>query len=273
MKPLLSTAAQRIASGTVASDEIITSILSRRQQLGRIVALSSLVDDPRYSNMVMAAKQIPGRVGQRIEDLLRLRPDLVILASFNRTELFSQLSEAGIPLYRMDGFASLADISRHIRELGKRLGEDQAAAEVLVEFQAEQQQFAAAMKKAKEGGAVLTMLNWQADGLLWGSATLFDSMLAMLSCENLAAQAGVKGWARLSDEVLASLKPEWLIIPGEAQQRDEILAELAAKPALAQMPAVTKQQIILVPPAELQAFSPAILKAMAKIVAPFLDSL
>src|SRR4051812_26256730 len=78
----------RIASCSLASDETLLALLGPGTP--RLVAVSSLATDRRYSNIAgEIPKSLTGRCGTELESLLALKPDLAVLASYNRPELLA----------------------------------------------------------------------------------------------------------------------------------------------------------------------------------------
>ena len=63
---------QRIVSTNLASDEILLELVPPQEK--RILALSTLVDDPKYSNAVEAARNVPHRFTGNLDLLMHLKP-------------------------------------------------------------------------------------------------------------------------------------------------------------------------------------------------------
>src|SRR5688572_3082495 len=76
--------AQRIASRTVFADEVLWALGPEVQ--ARVVGLSPMADDGRYSTVAGQWPDATARLGRNPEELLALAPDLVILASFSEVE-------------------------------------------------------------------------------------------------------------------------------------------------------------------------------------------
>jgi iron complex transport system substrate-binding protein len=269
-------APQKIASATIASDEILFEILNRAKQAQRLAAVSYLADDPRYSNISAQVKTIPARVGLNSEALLSLKPDLVVLASFNRPELQRQLMQAKIPVHLLSAFNNLDDISQHIRGLGALLQEEKIAEEIAGQFSRDLARLREQVKSAlakKQGSSSPKLLYWSNNGIYLGSGTMFQSMVELLAGENEATRLGIKGWGRLSDERLATSQAEYLVVAGAESERDFVLKTLQTKAAFAHLPALKAKRIIMVPAAELEACSPYVVLALEKIAAGIIAEL
>ena len=61
---------KKIASTSLASDEILIDILSKSNKLNRLLAISTLSDSKEYSNVTEIAKKIPYRTNTNLEKLI-----------------------------------------------------------------------------------------------------------------------------------------------------------------------------------------------------------
>jgi len=64
---------RRIVSQTLATDEILLALCAP----SRIVALSALAGDVKYSNVVEKAQQVAGQAGDNVEQILSFQADLI----------------------------------------------------------------------------------------------------------------------------------------------------------------------------------------------------
>lgn len=239
----LDSAPQRVATAFVAADEIAYEILHRTDALERLIAVSTAASDPEYSAIAKEAEKIPGRVGTDLEALVVQKPDLVILATFNRPELVKQLDLLGIKSFVIGNFSTFKDISRNIETIGKLLHASAAAIELTIEFQ----------KRLKQSQRFrptipVAMLSWGDDGSSMGKNTLMDEIISYSGGINLAgSQLGIENWARVADEKIPELRPEWIICGGDTRYLPRAQAAMLANPGWKQLPAVQKGKIIIVP--------------------------
>ncbi len=127
---------QRIVSCAVVGDEILLQILPSPQEKKRVIAVSTLADNPLFSSVSLEARAISQRVGANVEQVLHLKPDLVIVASFNQPDFVAQIRNLKLNVHVLEGFQSLADLRRHILNLGELTGAESAAQELLARLQA-----------------------------------------------------------------------------------------------------------------------------------------
>lgn len=255
-------APQRVATCFVAADEIALELLTATNQIERLAAVSTLAEDPKYSFAAPIPASVKHRCGAELETLLAVRPDLVILASFNRPELIDRLREAKIPVHVLKSFNTFADIAANITAIGELLDAKAAAAKLAAKVMAE------APPASTAAGP--TLLSLSSDGVVAAGDTLFNAIILAAGGINLAAQQGLKGWPRLSAEAIAKLDPDWLVAagdPADPQALARALALARGASGYGAMRAVKLQRIILIPEREISAASHHILRAVQRLAA------
>jgi iron complex transport system substrate-binding protein len=252
-----------VISGAIASDEVVLELLQRTVQLDRLAALSALADDARYSNIAPVPEALKGRFGGELEAALALKPDLAIVASFNKPEMLQRLEQAGVRTFVLADYTTLEDVPRSIGQIGRLLHEDRAAAQLTEEFTKE----LARLRKGAERFAARrpTVLEFDPAGTVAGSGTFFDAIVSAAGGENLAAKRGLTGWKRVDAETLATMKPDTIVAAGTTAERDGILAVLRSTPVWKDMDAVKAGRVVVIPGAELSAVTHHVLKAVAKL--------
>jgi iron complex transport system substrate-binding protein len=251
----VTTPPKRIASASLASDEVVLEILRRAGQLERLVAVSKFADEPKWSN-VSPSKDL-ARVSGEPESILKTRPDLVLIAGFNRPELLGALERSKITTWVVGPHNSLSDILSNIVLMGDLLHAPEAAESIrkdmLATLEKARRLIPQAVRSRPQNGP--TVLSWSADGTVMGRHTTFDSMIRAAGGVNLAAKMGLEGWPRLGAEHLARLKPDWIVVGGNPADKKVIGARLKAQPGWSSMPAVQKERLIIIPEAQLLALS------------------
>ena len=233
---------RRIVSLSVGSDEIIYDLLEK-DGLDRVVAFSPYAKNKEYSIIFDKIGKIPAKGGEEIEGLIALKPDLIIAATYTRPELLKALNAAKLKTFVLGGFRSIDDITRNITTIGKLLRAEQRASEINAQFT----QRLSKLQHAIHPPKVLTVLNYSDDNTIWGSHTLFDAAVHAAGVVNLAAQIGLKDWPQITMEVLVTLKPDYIIAPGEVADRDRIIKSIQQRPGWKELEAVKKGKIIVIP--------------------------
>jgi len=265
-----STKAERVLSGSVAGDEIITAILLESctptpctKALSRLIAVSRFADDPRYSNLPPVPEIIRHRFSGDIEQALKLKPDLVVLASFSRPEILNRFEQLKLPQYLITDISDINGIERTIQDLGKRMGEENAAAQVIADMKLQLKNIESVSKDKKS--APFRVLHIYADGVVSGSGTLFDAIAHAAGTRNIGAGV-VQGWKKLGAETLIKLDPDALVVGGaQPEDRQHELNALKLIAGIEHLRAWREQRIIIIPDAELSAVSPHIVKAVRKL--------
>lgn len=249
---------QRIASATVASDEILVRLLE--DDLSRLLGVSYLADDIRYSNISKLVKSIPHRVGANSESFFKLEPDLVVLALFNRATLRHQLETSGIPTYTMQRFASINDLKYEIFRIAQLVDSTALGEAVIKQFDKQIDKIGTLPRK--KDGSRLRILSWSPHGAVMARGTMLDSVITQLGGVNATEQLGLKGWPRVSRENLALLQADWIVAAAEEQERGHVLQLIQEDPAFRGKKPVLDQKIVFIPPRLLNAFSFNILQCM-----------
>ncbi|WP_176736969.1 ABC transporter substrate-binding protein [Oligoflexus tunisiensis] len=245
-------APQRIVSASVGTDEILFEILSRRHELHRLVAVSIFSENKNYSHLEKIPASIKGRVGDSLEALVALKPDLAILASYNRQEIQHQLKRAGVQVITQENFRSLADIQDNIHMIGRVTGTVKEAEALVQEMQ---KTLAAARTRSACPKGDPTFLQYSGYDTVPGADTIIHDAAAHAGFINLAARLKLSGWAQLSQEVLATLDPDFVVTAGDPAQKKDIQSQLLKRPAWQNLRAVKAGRLIIIPERQLYSVS------------------
>ncbi|HVS14343.1 MAG TPA: ABC transporter substrate-binding protein [Thermoanaerobaculia bacterium] len=223
----LSRPPRRIVSQSLASDEILLELIPD----DRLLAVSALALDPRYSRAVEAAARVPRTVLHDTEELLSLRADLIVVASYTMPETLRQLDTAGAPVLRLRRFDGVEAIRANLRTLGFAVGEDETAAALIAamdaRIEAERRRVAAALR-----GRRPRVVSWDG-GVAPGSGTTFDDVVRLLGAENASSAAGLDGWPRVGSEQILAWDPEAIFVAAPAGEEEAERRRLLADPRVA----------------------------------------
>lgn len=138
-----SAAPQHVVSTFLCTDEYIFRLLPRQ----RIAALSFLAGDtnPVVSTIVDQVKGIR-LIHPEAEEIVTLKPDLVVMYEGTNPRLHAILDEIHIPVLDVPWATSLKDVRRVTTLLGERLGEPERARALIAEMNA-------SLKRAAENAA------------------------------------------------------------------------------------------------------------------------
>ncbi|WP_421090806.1 ABC transporter substrate-binding protein [Pseudochrobactrum sp. MP213Fo] len=205
---------ERVMSLNLCTD-ILALSLAETQQL---ISVSTIAADPVSSPV--AEQALAYQLNHaRLEEILALRPDLVLASVFTAPEKLAVLEQAGIRVERFGYASNFADIREQIKQMGEALGQQTKAAAQIEDIDAT----IIALQKGRNSAAKpLTAILYEPNGFTSGGGTLADETLRLLGVTNLGAENSSFASGRVGLEALVQLHPDLIIVP-----------EFYNKPALA----------------------------------------
>jgi len=143
-----------------------------------------------------------------VETIIDLEPDLVIAANpqFHSEESIRQLRDAGITVFQYPFEESLEDIYAKTETYGHLLGECEAADATAEETREEVETVRQAVAGAEQPRVLYYFFGFTA-----GEGTFIGDLIETAGGENVAASAGIEGFAQINDETIAEQDPEWIV--------------------------------------------------------------
>ena len=224
----------RIASLNLGADEILVELVGT----DRLVMVTTFADDPEMSNIVgRVPPGIPRVTRAKMERLVELRPDLVVVSEFTEADFLHLLTTSKMKYHRVQ-MPSLDAVEAAITELGKAVGAE-AAAGALAE---EHRRRLSDLDRRLAGARRPRVLYWM-EPYTAGRATVMHDILERAGAKNLAAELGITGFAPLPAERAFAADPDWIVVRKEGSAR----AALLAHPMLSRLAAVRDGRIVEVP--------------------------
>ena len=231
---------QRVVSQSVGTDELLLAVAEPAQ----IAALSHLSQDATFSLDPKLASAFPKLKSSDAESVLALRPDLVLAASYTQPETLALLRRAGVPLIVSEKFDTLPEVYENLRAIGKAVGHEERAEQVIAQAQAR----VVALEKALAGVKPVRVLSASTYPFTAGAGTTFQDLCDHAGALNVAAEAGLRGHVPTPEERVSTWTPEVLIASGEeGKDADAINARLAQLQAYRALPALQQGRLLLVP--------------------------
>ena len=200
----------RIASMNVCTDQLLISLADPEQILG----LSRYARE-RFESFAADDAQRFRILSGGAEDILELRPDIVVASLFDKRSTRELLKAKGIHLAEFAVPRNLDEVKAQIREMGEVVGHpDRAGAEVA--------RLDGAIARARRAVASrhYRVLPLSRRGWVSGSDSLLSSLLAETGLFNAAADLGISFGGFASLETIVNLRPD-LIVVSEAGDRAE----------------------------------------------------
>jgi iron complex transport system substrate-binding protein len=208
--PALAAGLPRIASMNVCTDQLLLSLVDP----GQILGLSRFSRDAWQSFAAVDARRYPTLSGGA-EDVLVLKPDVVVASLFDKRSTRELLKEKGLRLAEFAVPRNLDEVKAQIREMGDIAGHgDRAAAEIA--------RLDAAMARARRAvtDKHYRVLPLSRRGFVSGSDSLVSSLLTETGLFNAAGDLGVGSGGFASLEAIVQAKPDFLLV-SEAGDRAE----------------------------------------------------
>lgn len=219
----------RILSLNSCTDAILVELVGPT----RIAGLSHWSRDPHGSTIAELARRLPITYGSA-EEVVALRPDLVLTGQFGSPPLDGTLRRLGIPVLRTRTPFTVAESEAQIRMVAARVGAS-ARGEALV------RRIDAALGAAAPppGSRPVTALVLNPGGTTLGPRTLTGELMRRAGLENIAARYGAGDWGEVRLEQLIADPPRLLLTsprgPGAPGWNERILSHPALRAIRARM--------------------------------------
>lgn len=218
----LATAAPRVASMNVCTDQLLLSLADPSQ----IIGLSRYARDDRQSFAAGEARQYPTLSGGA-EDILMLKPDIVVASLFDKRATRELLRRNGIHLVEFSVPDTMDEVKGQIRRMGEITGHsDRAKAEI------SRLDAALARARAAIAGRDYRVLPLSRRGWVSGSESLIGALLKEIGLHNAADELGAGSGAFVSLEAIITLKPDILLVSEEGDRAEDEGRALLLHPAL-----------------------------------------
>ncbi|MDR1702515.1 MAG: ABC transporter substrate-binding protein, partial [Sporomusaceae bacterium] len=197
---------KRIVSLGLSVDDILIDIVPAE----RIAALTYLADDPGISNVAAKAKQVEKRVQANVESVLVLKPDLVIVPSWQSKDLVQALRNVGLTVYVCKTAQNMPEVKENIREIAAITDAREKGEQLIAQLDAELNAVLAKVNTIPENER-LTVVQFSAMGA--GNSFTLDEICRYAGVKNGAALAGVPYNQMLTKEQIIMINPDFCLLP------------------------------------------------------------
>ena len=204
--PAPSTVHPTIVSLNLCADEILAEVAAP----GQLLAVSHYSHDPHVSAMPAAQMRRYAATGGTVEEIVALRPDLVIGDTFTPPATRSALDRLGVRFAALPIASDVATSKAQVRALARLVGRPKQG-EALV---ARIERSLAAAPTDKDRA---TALVWQGGGLVAGDASLIAQLLGRAGFRHAAAARGLGQGAVLPLEAMLADPPQVVLVAGSAR--------------------------------------------------------
>ena len=218
--PGASTPGPTIVSMNPCTDAILAEVADQQQ----LLAISSYSQDPASSSMDLARAKSMRGVSGTVEEVLALRPDVVVGSSFTPPGTRAALERLG---YRFEAFGlagTVAESREQVRALARIAGHPARGEALVARIDA------ALARAAPPPGSRVTAVVWQSGGIVPGQGTLINDLLGRTGFVNFAALRGLQQADELGLEAMLADPPQVIFAAGNRHSEED---RLLSHPALA----------------------------------------
>lgn len=214
---------QRIVSLNLCTDQLLLELVGRE----RIASISFLASDPEFSAVADKAKGIAVNRGLA-EEIVPLRPDLVLAHKYAARQSVGMLQRLGIRVVEIDLPENLAAVKTQIATVAEAVGEPARGQAMIGDIERRLASLPSPV------GPRLTAAIYEPSGFAFGANSLADAILQAAGFVNLAAKLGIGGYAQLGMETLLASPPDVLVVDDTASDRRSMAQQFLDHPALRQ---------------------------------------
>lgn len=209
--------------GIVSTNPCADAMLVELVPPARIAAISHYSRDPASSSIDPAVAGRFRATSGTAEEVVAMRPDLVIASSFTAPATREAYARAGLRTLYLDSPTTIAASQAQVTQLAAALGAERAGA-------AMNARIAAAVALAETRRPPVSALAWIGGNLVSGGGTLLDEMLVRAGFSDHAAHYGLQHTGYLPIEQVAADPPRVMLVPDEpGRDADSRAAQLRAR--------------------------------------------
>ena len=209
----------RIVSLNLCADPYLMEFAAREQ----VIAVTWNSQDPAQSPFSTRAASYPV-TGGRLEEVVEMSPDLVILSPFSMANRRQALHRLGITTLTLNAANDYETAREEIITLGRAIGREAQARDYLSNLDTQ-------MARLVRQGISAGLLNIQRRGLTIGAGHILDDIIHRAGAQNLGRFAG-DGMVAVSLEHVLMLRPDYLLMIGSPPEAVDRGTEVFAHPVL-----------------------------------------
>jgi iron complex transport system substrate-binding protein len=209
----------------LAADEVLVAILPPE----RLVSVTQWADSAETSNIVGRVPASAYRFQKAdMERLVALHPDMVVVSEYTDADFLDLVTRSGMRVHRMQGLDSLPGIRQAILDLGRDVGEPEAAARLVASFDAT----LADLAKRLAGATRPRLLYWSS-GMTAGADSSIGSLIECAGAVNVGRELGLQGVVSVGAERAFAAAPDAVLVgtwplAEESVQEHPLLSKLKA---------------------------------------------
>lgn len=213
----------RLRPTFVSLNPCTDAILIEVAEPAQLLAISSYSHDPASSSLDQSTARRFRATRGTVEEVLALRPDVVIDGTFTPPATRVAMGRLGLRLEQEGMAATVPDSIAQIRRLAALAGHPQRGEALVLRIEA-------ALAAARSSGPPVSAIVWQSGGIVAGQGTLIDDLLNRTGFANAAAARGLNQASLLPLEAMLADPPQVILAAGNRHGNED---RLLRHPALA----------------------------------------
>ena len=232
------------------------AILAEVADPSQILAISHYSHDPASSSMDLATARRFAVTGGTVEEVLALRPDVVVSGNFMSPATVGAMDRLGLRLEQLPIAPTIAASEAQVRTLARLAGHPERGEALIARIEA-----ALATAAPPPGSAAIPAVVWQSGGIVPGGDTLIAELLRRTGFTSFSAARGMKQADVLPLEAMLADPPVVILTAGEPRANED---RLLAHPALAALKDTRRERF---DPSLLWCGGPTIIRAAERLAA------
>jgi len=198
--------------------------------------------------------RVGGPVNPNLEEIVKLRPDLILATSINRRETVDALNRLGLPVYITDPH-SVDEMIASVERIGNVLGVEKSAATLVENLRARLAELDRRLAHAAPRRALFVV--WTTPLISIGRGTFIADALRHAGARSVVETDSE--WPRINLEEIVRLQPEFLVFASaHAGDTHQDIDALRSRPGWRDLDAMRQEKIVIV--------SDAIIRPVPRIV-------
>lgn len=210
----------RVVSMNLCADELVLRLADHDQ----IAAVTWLARDPRGSSVSREAAGMPLTRGLS-EEVIALRPDLVIAGAFTTRSAVGMLKRVGIPVLELGLPADFDGVRAQIRTVAKALGHPERGEALVADLDAR-------LAEAKPAPRPLRALVMRPNGFTVAPGSLGDAVIQAAGLVNVAAEIGRDRSGQVPLEAAAFAQADLIVLDDSSAGTPSLADALLHHPVL-----------------------------------------
>jgi iron complex transport system substrate-binding protein len=218
---LLPVAAEAKPLRVVSLNPCIDSVLVRVADREQVAAISHWSHDPAATSLPIGLARQFGRQGGTAEEVIALKPDLVLMTPYTPLATRAALARLGVPSVSVGVPATIAESLAQVQLVADAVGQGARGDALVADIKAE-------LARSRRSGPPRPALMRMASGFVPGPGSLSEALMAHAGLLSVAADRGLRGAGVIPLETLA-LNPPQLLITDRPQALPPLVGKLGIR--------------------------------------------